>query len=77
VAAKSIDTGLGLDRLAAVLQDVENVCTTDLLMPTLTTVQELAGGKGAIANAGGRRPEALGSALAAALRDAVRLMAGR
>ena len=31
LANKSIDTGLGLDRLAAILQDVENVCTTDLL----------------------------------------------
>ncbi|TQF01951.1 alanine--tRNA ligase [Kitasatospora acidiphila] len=40
---KSIDTGLGLDRLAAILQGVENVCTTDLLLPTLKTVQELAG----------------------------------
>ncbi|MFJ8232510.1 alanine--tRNA ligase [Streptomyces sp. NPDC094448] len=39
---KSIDTGLGLDRLAAILQGAENVCTTDLLLPTLTTVQELA-----------------------------------
>jgi alanyl-tRNA synthetase len=35
LAGKSIDTGLGLDRLAAILQDVENVCTTDLLLPTL------------------------------------------
>ncbi|MEW2585593.1 alanine--tRNA ligase [Streptomyces virginiae] len=43
LAQQSIDTGLGLDRLAAILQDVENVCTTDLLMPTLNTVQELAG----------------------------------
>jgi alanyl-tRNA synthetase len=43
LATKSIDTGLGLDRLAAILQDVENVCTTDLLLPTLTRVQELAG----------------------------------
>ncbi|MFI2213975.1 alanine--tRNA ligase [Streptomyces sp. NPDC020141] len=40
---RNIDTGLGLDRLAAILQDAENVCTTDLLLPTLTTVQELAG----------------------------------
>ncbi|MFE2495654.1 alanine--tRNA ligase [Streptomyces scopuliridis] len=40
---KSIDTGLGLDRLAAILQDVPNVCTTDLLLPTLHTVQDLAG----------------------------------
>ncbi|MEU7182864.1 MULTISPECIES: alanine--tRNA ligase [Streptomyces] len=43
LATKSIDTGLGLDRLAAILQDAENVCTTDLLLPTLHTVQRLAG----------------------------------
>ncbi|MDL4819286.1 alanine--tRNA ligase [Actinomadura opuntiae] len=41
--AKNIDTGLGLDRLAAVLQDVGTVCETDLLSPTLRRVQELAG----------------------------------
>ncbi|MGY5126443.1 alanine--tRNA ligase [Streptomyces nigrescens] len=40
---KSIDTGLGLDRLAAILQDAQNVCTTDLLLPTFHTVQDLAG----------------------------------
>ncbi|MFC9067172.1 MULTISPECIES: alanine--tRNA ligase [Streptomyces] len=43
LANKSIDTGLGLDRLAAILQEVPNVCTTDLLLPTFHTVQELAG----------------------------------
>ncbi|MEU3751489.1 alanine--tRNA ligase [Streptomyces olivoreticuli] len=43
LANKSIDTGLGLDRLAAILQDTENVCTTDLLLPTMDTVQNLAG----------------------------------
>ncbi|MBA0049747.1 alanine--tRNA ligase [Streptomyces sp. AJS327] len=43
LADKSIDTGLGLDRLAAILQDAENMCTTDLLLPTLETVQELTG----------------------------------
>ncbi|MDT0342879.1 alanine--tRNA ligase [Streptomyces litchfieldiae] len=43
LAAKSIDTGLGLDRLAAILQDVPNVCATDLLSPTFGTVQEIAG----------------------------------
>ncbi|MFE7531670.1 alanine--tRNA ligase-related protein [Kitasatospora sp. NPDC057542] len=42
LAQQSI-AGLGLDRLTAILQDVENVCGTDLLMPTFTTVQELAG----------------------------------
>ncbi|MEV6631919.1 alanine--tRNA ligase [Actinoplanes sp. NPDC051470] len=40
---KSIDTGLGLDRLAAILQGVDTVCETDLLAPTLATVERLAG----------------------------------
>ncbi|GIG91906.1 alanine--tRNA ligase [Plantactinospora endophytica] len=40
---RNIDTGLGLDRLAMVLQDVETICQTDLLAPTLALVQELAG----------------------------------
>ncbi|WP_405185979.1 alanine--tRNA ligase [Streptomyces anulatus] len=43
LARKSIDTGLGLDRLALILQGARNVCTTDLLLPTFHTVQELAG----------------------------------
>ncbi|MEW2130823.1 alanine--tRNA ligase [Streptomyces sp. NPDC005435] len=43
LARKGVDTGLGLDRLAAILQDAENVCTTDLLLPTFHTVQNLAG----------------------------------
>jgi alanyl-tRNA synthetase len=43
LARKGVDTGLGLDRLAAILQDVPNVCTTDLLSPTFGTVQDLAG----------------------------------
>ncbi|MFC5751050.1 alanine--tRNA ligase [Actinomadura rugatobispora] len=41
--ARSIDTGLGLDRLAAVLQGAGTLCETDLLAPTLRLVQELAG----------------------------------
>jgi alanyl-tRNA synthetase len=41
--ARNIDTGLGLDRLAAILQDVDTVCETDLLSPTLSLVQEMAG----------------------------------
>ncbi|MGW0661587.1 alanine--tRNA ligase [Streptodolium elevatio] len=40
---KGIDTGLGLDRLATVLQEVPNVVSTDLLLPTLHTVRELSG----------------------------------
>ncbi|MFC6002537.1 alanine--tRNA ligase, partial [Streptomonospora nanhaiensis] len=38
----SIDTGLGLDRLAAILQGVDTVCETDLLRPVLTRLEELA-----------------------------------
>ncbi|MFI9210350.1 alanine--tRNA ligase [Streptomyces sp. NPDC053253] len=45
LARTGVDTGLGLDRLAAILQDVPNVCTTDLLLPTFHTVQDLAGRK--------------------------------
>ncbi|MEU8803691.1 alanine--tRNA ligase [Spirillospora sp. NPDC048819] len=41
--ARNIDTGLGLDRLAAILQDVDTVCETDLLAPTFRLVQEMAG----------------------------------
>ncbi|GAA3974516.1 alanine--tRNA ligase [Actinomadura viridis] len=41
--ARSIDTGLGLDRLAAVLQDVDTVCETDLLAPAFGLLQEMAG----------------------------------
>ncbi|WP_217711546.1 alanine--tRNA ligase [Actinomadura sp. NAK00032] len=41
--ARNIDTGLGLDRLAAILQDVDTVCETDLLSPTLRLVQEMSG----------------------------------
>ncbi|ARF58026.1 alanine--tRNA ligase [Streptomyces gilvosporeus] len=43
LARKGVDTGLGLDRLAAILQDAQNVCTTDLLLPTFDSVQDLAG----------------------------------
>ncbi|WP_067461251.1 alanine--tRNA ligase [Actinomadura macra] len=41
--SRNIDTGLGLDRLAAILQDVETLSETDLLAPTLRLVQEMAG----------------------------------
>ncbi|MEU5884446.1 alanine--tRNA ligase [Spirillospora sp. NPDC047279] len=41
--ARNIDTGLGLDRLAAILQDAGTVCETDLLLPTFELAQELAG----------------------------------
>ncbi|TDC53367.1 alanine--tRNA ligase [Actinomadura sp. KC345] len=41
--SRNIDTGLGLDRLAAILQGVDTVCETDLLAPTFRLAQERAG----------------------------------
>jgi alanyl-tRNA synthetase len=40
---KSIDTGMGLDRLAVITQGVDNVFETDLLKPVLAKVTELSG----------------------------------
>jgi alanyl-tRNA synthetase len=40
---RSIDTGLGLDRMALVLQNVEHLCETDLMRPTLTRLEEVVG----------------------------------
>ncbi len=39
-----IDTGMGLDRMAIVLQDVANVHETDLVAPTLDRLAELGAG---------------------------------
>jgi len=41
--AKNIDTGASLERLATVLQDVENVFETDLLRPLLEVAESLSG----------------------------------
>ncbi|MDI1460618.1 alanine--tRNA ligase [Catellatospora sp. KI3] len=41
---RHVDTGMGLDRMALVLQDVRHLCETDLLAPTLTRLQQLSGG---------------------------------
>ncbi len=38
--AKNIDTGMGLDRIAAVLQDVPSVFHTDLLRPVMAAAEE-------------------------------------
>ena len=43
--AKNIDTGSGLERVATVLQGVDNVFETDLLRPLLEVAESLAGRK--------------------------------
>src|SRR5262245_4310641 len=40
---KNIDTGMGLERMAAILQDVESVFDTDLLCPLVDLAEELSG----------------------------------
>ena len=39
---KNIDTGMGVERVACLLQDVENVYETDLLRPVIATVERYA-----------------------------------
>jgi alanyl-tRNA synthetase len=41
--AKNIDTGMGVERVAVLLQDVPNVYETDLLRPVITRAEELSG----------------------------------
>src|SRR5690625_1581298 len=41
--AKNVDTGMGLERMAMLLQDVPNVCETDVVRPMLDRAQELTG----------------------------------
>jgi alanyl-tRNA synthetase len=40
---KSIDTGMGVERMAAILQDVESVFETDIIWPLVEFGQELSG----------------------------------
>jgi alanyl-tRNA synthetase len=41
--AKNIDTGMGIERVAFLLQDVENVYETDLVRPVITKAEEMSG----------------------------------
>ncbi len=41
--AKNIDTGMGVERLACLLQDVDNVYETDLLRPVIDVAEQLTG----------------------------------
>ncbi len=43
LAAKNIDTGLGLDRVALISQEKQNTFETDLLFPILQQVSKLSG----------------------------------
>lgn len=43
LANKNIDTGLGLERMAQILQQVPNNYETDLILPIITTTAEIAG----------------------------------
>ncbi|HEU4599768.1 MAG TPA: alanine--tRNA ligase, partial [Solirubrobacterales bacterium] len=40
---RNIDTGMGLDRMAAILQDVPSVYETDLIRPLIDLAEELSG----------------------------------
>ena len=42
---KNIDTGMGVERVACILQGVDNVYETDLLRPVIDVAQELTGTK--------------------------------
>src|SRR5690606_3103361 len=42
---KNIDTGMGLERIASVMQEVETNFDTDLFVPIIQAIQEISGVK--------------------------------
>ena len=56
---KNIDTGMGIERVACLLQGVDNVYETDLLKPVIDLASELTGrGYGVVAESGANGAEA-------------------
>ncbi|HVB26754.1 MAG TPA: alanine--tRNA ligase-related protein, partial [Mycobacteriales bacterium] len=55
--AKNIDTGLGVERMAVLLQGVDNIYETDLLRPLLDRARELTGARESGSGAGAAQRE--------------------
>lgn len=45
IPTKGVDTGMGLERLAAVLQDKKDIFETDLFLPIIGKIEEISGKK--------------------------------
>ena len=54
---ENVDTGSSLERVATVLQGVDNVFQTDLFRPTLEVAESLSGRRARRGSSGRRLPE--------------------